>query len=78
MRYCALDFCFKSGIGTYDNNLHLKQALEQGYSFFNQHRHSTFHVDSFNVETSRTLEYDEAVNIIKDCLVIINNICNNW
>jgi hypothetical protein len=55
-----------------------KQALEQGYSFFNQHRHSTFHVDSFNVETSRTLEYDEAVNIIKDCLVIINNICNNW
>ena len=72
------DYCFKSGIGTYDNNLHLKQALEQGYSFFNQHRHSTFHVDSFNVETSRTLEYDEAVNIIKDCLVIINNICNNW
>ena len=71
-------YCFKSGIGTYDNNLHLKQALEQGYSFFNQHRHSTFHVDSFNVETSRTLEYDEAVNIIKDCLVIINNICNNW
>lgn len=71
-------YCFKSGIGTYDNNLHLKQALERGYSFFNQHRHSTFHVDSFNVETSRTLEYDEAVNIIKDCLVIINNICNNW
>ena len=50
----------------------------RGRPFFNQHRHSTFHVDSFNVETSRTLEYDEAVNIIKDCLVIINNICNNW
>lgn len=71
-------FCFKSGVGTYDNNLRLKQALEQGYSFFNKHRHSTFHVDNFNVETSRILEYDDAINIIKECLVIINNICNNW
>lgn len=71
-------YCFKGSVGTYDNNLHLKSALEKGYSFFNQHRHSTFHVDSPNIETSRILEYDEAVNIVKDCLVIINNICNNW
>lgn len=71
-------YCFKNCVGTYNDNEHLKKALEQGYSFFNQHRHSTFHVDSPSIETSRTLEYDEAVNIIKESLVIINNICNNW
>lgn len=71
-------YCFKGCVGTYNDNERLKQALEQGYSFFHRHRHSTFHVDSSNIETSRTLEYDEAVNIIRESLVIINNICNNW
>lgn len=72
------DFCFKNSVQTFDNNPNLKAALETGYSFFNQHRHTTFHVDKLNIETSRILEYDEAINIIKECLVIINNICNNW
>lgn len=34
--------------------------------------------DRRNLETSRTLYYDEAVNIIKDGLVIINDLCTNW
>lgn len=71
------EYCFYDSVITYDDNERLKRALEQGYSFFNKHRHSTFHVDS-NVETSRILDYDEAIAIIKDGLIVINNICTNW
>lgn len=72
------EYHFCDNIITYDNNQNLKRALEKGYSFFKKHRHSTFHVDNSNIETSRTLDYDEAIGIIKDCLTIINNICTNW
>lgn len=69
---------FNENIITYNNNVNLKQALEQGYSFFNKHRHSTFHVDNPSVETSRILGYDEAISIIKEGLRLINRICNYW
>jgi hypothetical protein len=72
------NYHFVSGVATYNSNTRLKGALERGYTFFSKNRHSTFHVDRFNVETSRILNYDDAVNIIKECLVIINNICDNW
>ena len=71
-------FHFRNTVGVYDNNEPLKLALERGYTFFNQHRHTTFHIDSVSIESRRTLEDDEAVNKLQECLVIINNICNNW
>lgn len=72
------NYHFLKGVGTYNSNLSLKRALEKAYGFYNKNRHSTFHVDRRNLETSRTLSYDEAVNIIKDGLVIMNELCNNW
>lgn len=71
-------YYFKKCVAIYDYNEYLKRALEEGYTFFHQHRHTTFHVDDQNIETSRILQYDEAINIIKDSLVIINKICKNW
>ena len=71
-------YYFKGCVATYDYNERLKRALENGYTFFHQHRHTTFHVDDQNIETSTILQYDEAINIIKDSLVIINEICKNW
>lgn len=69
---------FIEGIGTYDDTPDLKRALECGYDFFNKNRHTTFHIDTTNIETSRVLSYDEAINLTKDALVIINRICNMW
>ena len=71
-------FHFSKNVGTYDNQPSLKRALERAYDFYNKNRHTTFHVDRMNLETSRTLYYDEAVNIIKDGLVIMNDLCTNW
>lgn len=69
---------FVDGVGTYDDNPNLKRALESGYDFFNKNRHTTFHIDRNNIETSRVLSYDEAINLTKEALVVINRICNNW
>lgn len=69
---------FVDGVGTYDDNPNLKHALESGYDFFNKNRHTTFHIDRTNIETSRVLTYDEAINLTKEALVVINRICNNW
>lgn len=72
------NFHFRESVGTYDDQLSLKRALERAYDFYNKNRHTTFHVDRRNLETSRTLYYDEAVNIIKEGLVIMNDLCTNW
>ena len=69
---------FIDGVITYNDNISLKYALEDGYTFFHRHRHTTFHIDKTAIETSRILDYDKAIEIIKDSLVIINRICKNW
>ena len=71
------NYHFLENVGTYNGNPSLKRALEKAYDFYNKNRHTTFHIDRRNLETSRTLYYDEAVNIIKDGLVIINDLCTN-
>ena len=68
---------FSSSITTYDHNLGLKSALEEAYTLYHKHRHTTFHVDSV-IESSRILSFDDALDIIKEALRIINRICNNW
>lgn len=72
------NYYFLENVGTYNSNPSLKRALEKAYDFYNKNRHTTFHVDRRNLETSRILYYDEALNIINDGLVIINNLCTNW
>lgn len=68
---------FRDNVITYDDRPLLKQSLEKAYDFYKKNRHTTFHIDRFNIETSRTLSYDEAINIIKEGLVIMNDLCTN-
>lgn len=68
---------FNSSIITYDDNFALKSALEDAYTLYHKHRHTTFHVDAM-IESSRILSFDDALDIIKEALKIINRICNNW
>lgn len=52
-------------------------ALGRVYTYFNRNRHPLSHVDD-SIETSRTVTYDESVEIIGECLKCINDICINW
>lgn len=61
----------------YDGQPNLKKALEKAYNHFHKYRHSTFHVDD-QIETTKILNYSEAMSIIFDSIHIINEICNNW
>ena len=61
----------------YDSYPNLKRALEHSYTFFNSNRHSTFHVDE-QLDTTRILDYSEAISIIEESLNLINEICDNW
>lgn len=70
-------YVFKTSFSLYDANPGLKYAMEQAYTFFNINRHSTFHVDNM-INTTRVLDYSEAISIIKQSLVHINAICSNW
>lgn len=54
-----------------------RKSLENAYSFFNKSRHPLFHMDNL-VEDTRTIGYDESVEITKDCLRLINDLCRNW
>jgi len=56
----------------------LKSAIEDSYNFYNNNRHSTFHVKKLTVEASRILTYEEAIEMIDDGLVLINRLCDNW
>lgn len=66
---------FKTSL--YDEQPNLKKALEKAYNHFHKYRHSTFHVDD-QIETTKILNYSEAMSIIVDSIHIINEICNNW
>lgn len=43
------------------------------YRFYHAHRHTTFHCDA-TIETSRTLNYEQALEIVNQGLIKINNI----
>ena len=66
---------FKTSL--YDEQPNLKKALEKAYNHFHKYRHSTFHVDD-QIETTKILNYSEAMSIIVNSIHIINEICNNW
>lgn len=68
---------FNRSGAVFDSTPHLKDALEKAYSYFRLQRHTSFHVDPA-VESSRLVSYDDAVNITRECLVLINRICDNW
>lgn len=68
---------FEDTVKTYDINLPLKRALERTYTFFKKYRVPTFHVDD-EIETSTTLTYQEAISVIQEAFVHINDICDNW
>lgn len=69
-------YVLKSSSRPFSNDLTC-QSLENGYNCLHKNRHSLFHVDD-SIETSRTLTYDESVEITKDCLSLVNNLCRNW
>jgi len=56
----------------------LKSAIEDSYNFYNNNRHSTFHVKKLAVAASRILTQEEALDMIDDGLKLINQLCDNW
>ena len=70
-------FRFRSTCTLYDAEPSLKRAMEHAYTFFNTNRHSTFHVDDM-IDTTRVLDYSEAMSIIEESFININAICDNW
>ena len=71
-------FIFNDDITRYDEIPALKGSLEDAYDFYNKNRHAISHVDKANIEATKMMDYDEAVNVIQDCLKKINKLCNNW
>ena len=62
----------------FDSNIPLKHALEKGYDLFFKERHSSFHIDRTNIETSTLLSYEKAVEVVEESLKIIDRICKHW
>ena len=71
-------FIFNDDITRYDEIPALKDSLEDAYDFYNKNRHAISHVDKANIEASKMMDYDEAVDVIQECLKRINKLCNNW
>lgn len=69
-------YILREGSNPFSNQL-TSQCLEEAYTFFKQHRDGTFHIDD-TIETSRILSYDESIEIVKDCLEKMSNLCRNW
>lgn len=64
---------------TYDGNPLLKQALEQGYNHYFNHRHALFHVDARAITMTRTLPtLEEALDLTVDTFSVVNDILDNW
>lgn len=72
------NYIFKDEITRYDGIPALKGSLEEAYDFYNKNRHSISHVDKANIEASKMMDYDDAVDVIQECLKKINKLCNNW
>lgn len=68
----------KSSNHDFDGNVPLKHALEAGYDLFYNERHSSFHIDRGNVETSTMLSYEKAVEVVEESLKVIDRICKHW
>ena len=71
-------FKFKDEITRFDDIPVLKKSLEEAYDFYNKNRHAISHVDKANIEASKMMNYDDAVDVINECLIRINRLCNNW
>lgn len=61
-----------------DYNPNLKKSIEEAYTYFIDKRTASFHIDRTAIETSTILSYDEALDIVRESLKHINNICKNW
>ena len=72
----GIHFLFKTN--TADAYPALKTALERAETFLHDKRTATFHVDRAAIEATTTITFDMAVDILKEALIHINNICNNW
>ena len=70
------DYIFKTHI--LDSNPDLKRSIEKAYTYYSDVRLRTLHIDRTTLETSTILKYDDAVDIVKESLKHINNICNHW
>lgn len=70
-------FVFKDEYTRFDG-CSAKNPLEEAYDFYNKNRHAISHVDKANIEASKMMDYDEAVDVIQECLKRINKLCNNW
>lgn len=68
----------RATINDFDGNPELKKYIEKAYNTYKNNRHTTFHVRKLNVEASRVLTYEDALDIIDDGLGIINGLCDNW
>ena len=62
----------------FDGKPALKHALEAGYDIYFKERHTSFHIDRTNIETSTMLSYEKAVEVVEDALKAIDRICKNW
>lgn len=58
-------------------NINTCHALGRAYTYFHKKRNPLLHVDD-SIETSKTLTYDESVEVIHECLKHINDLCTNW
>lgn len=56
----------------------VKSLLEKAYTYLFKYRNNTFHVNRVTMEASMELTYDEAYDVIKETLTIIDELCNNW
>lgn len=70
-------FKLKSEKETLFTNKLTRDCLENAYTLFNKARHPLFHMDTL-VEDTRTIGYDESVEITKGCLRVVNDLCRNW
>lgn len=69
-------YVFHNDSKPFTNELTCK-SLEDAYNIFKKHRDGTFHIDN-SIETSKTLSYDESIEIVKECLTAMSNLCRNW
>lgn len=70
------EYVLRTNSRPFNNEITCK-CLEQSYNLFKKHRDAISHVDD-TIETTRILSFDESVEIVKECLEKIGNLCKNW